>query len=298
MGRIMETVSAPRVSIGPFGAYLSLTKPKAIPAHFLTAAAAMFLAAGGAPPSSTLLLTLLGGGCTAAAANTLNCFFDRDIDALMARTRGRPLPSGLVRPDHALIFAGVLGLAGISILGGLVSSAAAILALVALAYYVLAYTLWLRRRTRWSSIVGSAIGAVPPIIGWVVVTDRVTLAPFLLSAIIILWTVPHFWALAYFRRREYAEAGLRTPSEKGAGIWITASSSALVAASLVLAPAAGLGFVYIAAACALGAGLIYLGVRMSRREPLPAARHLYSYSIVYLAVLFGAMIVDTAARRL
>jgi protoheme IX farnesyltransferase len=298
MGRIVEMVNAPRAAIGPFGAYVSLAKPKAIPAHFLTAAAAMFLAAGGTPPVSTLLLTLLGGGCTAAAANALNCVLDRDIDALMTRTRGRPLPSGLVKPDHALAFAGFFGLAGVSILGGFVNRAAAILALTALAYYVLAYTLLLRRRTRWSAIVGSAIGAIPPVIGWVVVTDRIGPTPFLLGAIIILWTVPHFWALAFFRRDDYARAGLRTLPEKGVGVWITACSSALVAISLILVRAASLGPVYVTTACLSGAGLLYLSARMNHREPLRAARHLYSYSIVYLAVLFGAMIVDRIAGKL
>jgi heme o synthase len=298
MGRILEIVTAPRVAIGPIGAYIDLTKPKAIPAHFLTATAAMFLAAGGAPPASTLLLTLLGGGCTVAAANTLNCFFDRDIDALMARTRGRPLPSGLLKPDHALVFAGVLGLAGISILGGFVSRAAAILALIALAYYALAYTLWLRRRSRWGAIIGSAIGAIPPIIGWVVMTDRVAAAPFLLSAIIILWTVPHFWALAFYRRDDYARAGLRILPEKGMGAWIIVCSALIVAASLVLVPAAGLGPLYAATACLSGTGLVWLSARMNRREPVRAARRMYSYSIIYLAVLFGAMIVDRLTKGL
>jgi len=297
-------------------AYISLAKPRAILPHFITAAAAMSLAAGSMPRISVLLLTLLGGGCAAAAANILNCVLDRDIDARMSRTCGRPLPSGLIKPNHALAFAAVVGLAGIFILGNLVSRLAAMLAVMALLYYVLVYTFWLRRRTYWGAIVGSAIGAFPPIIGWVVVTDRIELTPFLLSAIIILWTIPHFWALALFRRDDYAKAGLQIMPGKGVATWISASSSLLVGASLLLVPAAHLGPVYIVSACLLGAGLLYMSIRVSRgtpvsssmrlsrivvvtrntevtrQKPIPAARRLFGYSILYIAILFGAMIVD------
>jgi protoheme IX farnesyltransferase len=294
----METVSLSRVSIGPIAAYASLAKPKAIAAHVITATAAMFLAAGGVPPASTALLTLLGGGCAAAAANTLNCVLDRDIDALMSRTRDRPLPSGAIRPGSALIFAAVLGLAGAAILASLVSMTASVLALAAVAYYVLAYTFWLRRRTYWGAVIGSAIGAFPPIIGWVVVAGRLGPVPILLAAIVILWTVPHFWALAIERKDDYARAGLRILPTRGALGWMTVCSSLLAAASLLLAPAAHLGFVYLVAASVLGAVLLLLTVRVNRREALPAARRLYSYSIVYIAVLFGAMILDRVAHLL
>lgn len=206
-GNVLGGATVPRAAIWPLSDYVKLTKPRSILPHFVTASAAMFLAAGSVPRVSTILLTLLGGGCAAAAANTFNCILDRDIDALMSRTRGRPLPSGMIKPSHALVFATVMGLLGIFILGDLVSRVAAIFAATALVYYVLAYTLWLRRRTYWSAIVCSPIGAIPPIIGWVVVTNRITPTPFLLSAIVILWTIPHFWALALFRRDDYAKAG-------------------------------------------------------------------------------------------
>jgi protoheme IX farnesyltransferase len=293
----MEIVSARYAAMWPLNAYVSLAKPKAIFAHFITASAAMFLAAGGMPPASLLLLTLLGGGCAAASANALNCVLDRDIDALMLRTRGRPLPSGLIKPGHALIFAAVMGLAGISILGVLVSPPAAALAATALAYYVLAYTFWLRRRTYWSAIIGSAIGAFPPIIGWVVVTSRIALAPFLLSGIVILWTVPHFWSLALFRGDDYARAGLRTLPSRGAGVWILVCSTLLAAVSLLLVPAAGMGPVYTVTACLSGAGLLLLAAGVNRREPARAARRLYSYSIVYITALFGAIIIDAMMRH-
>jgi protoheme IX farnesyltransferase len=295
VGRTLETATAPSIAIGPVYAYINLAKPKAVLPHFVTAAAAMVLATGGAPPVSTLVLTLLGGGCVAAAANTLNCVVDRDIDALMARTRNRPLPSGLISPKQALAFAAVMGLAGVATLEAFVNRPAAVLAVLALAYYVLAYTLWLKRRTYWSAIIGSAIGAIPPLIGWVAVTDRIGPTPFLLSGVVILWTLPHFWALAVFRRDEYAKAGLRILPEKGVGTWMVACSLLLMPTCLLLVPVAGLGGLYFMTASLLGGGLVYLTARMNRRKPVPEARRLYAYSILYIAVVFGAMIIDRMA---
>lgn len=291
----MATATAPNVAIRPLNAYLNLAKPRAILPHLITAAAAMFLAAGGAPPVSTLLLTLLGGGYVAASANTFNSYLDRDIDALMARTRHRPLPSDLVKPNQALAFGVGIGLIGVLILSEFVNWAAAMLAVIALVYYILPYTLWLKRRTYFSAIIGSGIGAIPPLIGWTAVTHRIELTPFLLAAIIILWTLPHFWTLAIFRRDDYAQAGLRILPEKGVAAWIIACSLLLVATTLLLVPAADLGPFYAGTACVLGAGFLYLALRMNHGEPLRTAWHLYGYSIFYIAVLFGAMIIDRVA---
>jgi protoheme IX farnesyltransferase len=288
----METLTATGAAEPTLDAYVAVAKPRGILPHFLTAAAAMFLGAGGVPPLSTMALTLLGGGLVAAAANTLNSILDRDIDALMARTRNRPLPSGRITPNQALGFALIAGLAGTVLLAGIANMGAVILAIIALGYYVLPYTLWLKRRTYWSAVVGSAIGAIPPFIGWIVVTSRLGPTPFLLAAIIILWTLPHFWALAIFRRGDYARAGLTMLPETGTVIWIMVCSSLLVAASLVLAKVAGLGPIYTAVACLSGAGLLYLTLRLRRRQGFRPARQLYAYSILYIAVLFGAMILD------
>jgi protoheme IX farnesyltransferase len=177
-------------------------------------------------------------------------------------------------------------------LSGLVNRAAAVLAVIALVYYVLPYTLWLKRRTYWSVIIGSGIGAMTPLIGWVAVTNRIEPAPFLLSAIIILWTLPHFWTLAVFRQNDYEQAGLSVLPPKGVAAWIIACSFSLVAVTLLLAPAADLGLFYLVTALVLGAGFLYLALRMNRREPLRTAWRLYGYSIFYIALLFGAMIVD------
>ncbi len=288
----MATVTAENISARVLRNCLSLAKPRAILPHFITAASAMFLAAKGVPPASTLLFTLLGGGCVAAAANTFNSYLDRDIDALMARTRHRPLPSGRLSSNRALAFGTGIGLIGVLILSGLVSWVAATLATIALVYYILPYTLWLKRRTHWSTIVASGVGGITPLIGWSAVTNRIEPTPFLLAVIIILWTVPHFWALAVFRRNDYEQAGLRVLPTKGTASWIIACSLLLVAASLLLVPAADLGLFYLGTASALGAGFLYLALRINHREPLRTAWLLYSYSIFYIAFLFGAMIVD------
>jgi protoheme IX farnesyltransferase len=287
----MATVSIPRAATKQFSAYLNLAKPGGILPHFITASSAMCLAAGGAPPASTLVFTLLGGGCVAAAANTFNSYFDRDIDALMARTCHRPLPSAKVRPGPALAFGTILALIGVLLLGVMVNRSAAILAAAALAYYILPYTLLLKRRTYWSVIVGSGIGAITPLIGWTAVTSRIEATPFLLSAIIIFWTLPHFWSLAVFRQDEYEQAGLKVMPPKGVAIWIIASSLLLVAATLLLAPAAGLGLFYSMTASTLGAVFLLMALRMNPLKALNKARQLYGYSIFYIGFLFSAMIV-------
>jgi protoheme IX farnesyltransferase len=288
----MAFVGISRSAASSFGAYLSLTKPRGIPPHFITAAAAMYLAAGGSPPASTLVFTLTGGGLVAAAANTFNSYLDRDIDVLMERTRHRPLPSGKVKPAQALAFGSLLGLAGVLILSVLVNMAAALLAVFALVYYMLPYTLWLKRRTFWGTVIGSGIGALPPLIGWMAVTSRLEPTAFILTAIIILWTLPHFWSLAVFRRSDYKRAGLNVLPRKGAAWWIRACAVLMAAASLWLAAIAGMGVFYLGAATLLGVAFLYLAVRLDDRRPSPTARVFYIFSIIYIASIFIAMIVD------
>jgi protoheme IX farnesyltransferase len=280
------------LSAGSVQDYVNLTKPRVVLLHLLTAAAAMFLAAEGRPPDSILVGVLAGGGMTAGAANIFNCYFDRDIDSTMERTRNRPLPSGRVSPAEALAFGAVSGLAGLAILYQLVSLTAALLALGAMVYYVIIYTVWLKRRTRWSSLAGSGAGAFPPLIGWTAVTGRVEMLPFLLFALIILWTPPHTWSLGFFRRQDYARAGLPVVPGRHGPLWIIIFSLALGALSLFLATAAGLGAVYLGAASTLGLGLLALAVRLQLRPGSREARVLYFYSIFYLATLFGTMMAD------
>jgi protoheme IX farnesyltransferase len=275
--------------------YLGLTKPRTVLPHLITAASAMFLAVKGIPPLETLLLTLLGGGLVAAASNTLNCYFDRELDKRMARTRSRPLPAGRIAPQQALAFGILTGAGGLLILGRFVGLAPALLAFTALVYYVFAYTLFLKSRAPWNVVIGSGVGALTPLIGWLAVTDRLTATPFVLSAIIILWTLPHFWALALSRRADYRRAGIDALPSKGIAAATIACSVLLVAVSLWLAWAADLGFFYVGVASVLGTGFVCLALRMNQRESLSPAKWFYTYSIFYIAFLFAAMIANQVA---
>jgi protoheme IX farnesyltransferase len=285
------TGSAGRRSARLAADYLSLLKPRVVLLHLFTAASAMFLAAGGMPSLKTLALVLAGGGLAAGAANSLNCYFDRELDRSMPRTRGRPLPAGRLSPRRALILGIVCGAAGLALLAW-ISLAASALALAALAFYAFVYTLWLKRNTSLSAVFSSGIGAVPPLVGWVAVTGRLSATPMLLFAIIALWTPPHFWALAIARGNEYREAGLRVLPEVRPVLWITAFVAGLVAASLVLIPAAMLGVIYIATASTLGSIYLLLALKAGTNNTAGAARTLYLYSMLYLVLLFAAMIAD------
>ncbi len=273
--------------------YISLTKPRVVSLHIVTAFSAMVLAAGGLPPGVTLLFTLMGGGLVAGASNTFNCYFDRSLDALMPRTRRRPLPGGRLRPRQAIFLGTAAGAAGLLLLSR-TGPVPAALAGAALAYYILIYTVWLKRRTGYAAIAGSAAGAFPPLIGWLAVTGRVGLAPFLLSTVILLWTLPHFWALAVFRRNEYEMAGLRALPTRNTARWILVCSILTVACTLLLARVADLGLLYVIGAALLGLGLLSLAVRLIRSGS-STARHLYIFSILYLLAICAAIIADRLA---
>ena len=221
--------------------YLSLLKPRVVLLHLFTAFTAMFIAARGFPEGKTLTLVLLGGGLTAGAANALNCYFDRELDKTMPRTRQRPLPTGRLSPAQALVFALACATVGLSLLAWLSLTATA-LAAGAFAFYVLVYTLWLKRSTALSAVLSSGVGAVPPLIGWIAVTGHFAITPFLLFALIALWTPPHFWALALVRGDEYKKAGLSVLPRNKPAIWIKVYAILLLVLSLVLAPVAHLNF--------------------------------------------------------
>ena len=288
----MTTSTVTLRRIGYFAGYLDLAKPKSIIAHLITAAAGVVLAAGGRPQVDILVFTLGGGACLAAAANALNSYLDRDIDALMLRTSRRPLPSGRVAPDRALGLGAGLGAVGMLILGLWVNWLSAAIAVAALAYYGL-YTLFLKRRSRWAAVAGSGAGALPPLIGWVAVTNRIEMTPLVLSLMIALWTLPHFWALAIYRREDFERAQLRVMHAKGVFGSIAGCSLLLTAASLLLWRVAHLGPIYLTVASLLGSGLLGLALTLRRGDKTAAARRLYGYSIAYIAVIFAAMIVDT-----
>jgi heme o synthase len=272
--------------------YLAVTKPRVVLLHLVTACAAMVIAARGLPAIAIFAAVLVGGGLVAGASNVLNCYFDQDIDRIMVRTRNRPLPSGRMSAGQALAFGVVLAFAGVFILDMWTGWAVATLAVGALVYYVLIYTLWLKRQTYWSSIIGSGAGAFPPLIGWVAVTGRVEVTPFILFALIVFWTPPHFWPLAMFHRQDYRRAGLGVIPGRNVASWIMVFACVLILFSFLLMFAADMGIPYLIIASILGAFLLVLSLRLRFKESLQTARHLYVFSIFYLVVLFGVMIVE------
>ncbi len=275
--------------------FISLTKPRVVMLHLLTAAAAMFVAAGGVPHVSTLVLTLLAGALMAGSSNVFNCYFDRDIDAVMTRTRKRPLATGRLMPAEALIFGTLLGLAGLYIFIRFIGWMTAVLAAGALFYYVVIYTLWLKRHSSWSAVFGSGAGAFPPLIGWMAVTGRIEAAPFLLFAIVALWSPPHFWSLALSRQKDYQDAGLGVlPPHNTAG-WILLFALLLFPATLLVAPLGGMGPVYTGLAFAADIGLIVMSACLVFAESIALSRLTFLYSIAYLAIVFGGMIADRLA---
>ena len=279
--------------------YVALTKPKIILLLVLTATGAMFLAAEGSPPLSTVLLVLFGGGLAAGGANALNQYWDRDIDERMARTSTRPLPDQRIDPRHALYFGAALNVVAFVILSSWVNLLAASLTLAATVFYVAVYTNWLKRSTTQNIVIGGAAGAIPPLVGWAAITGDLSLAALYMFAIVFFWTPPHFWALAVLLRNDYARAGVpMLPVVHGVeetARQILLHSLTLVALSALFFTVEGLGWVYFGGALGLGALFLGLALRFRKELTVKAARVLYLYSLLYLALLFGFIIIDSAA---
>ncbi len=279
--------------------YYQLTKPRIIPLLLITTAASMWIASNGRVDPFLLLVTLLGGTLAAASAQVLNCIYDRDIDYTMTRTRTRPIPAGKVQPRHALIFATVLGVLSFSLLTVFANLLSALLALSGIVFYMLIYTHWLKRHTTQNIVIGGAAGSIPPLVGWAAVTGDLSIVPWLLFALIFLWTPPHFWALALMIKEDYAEVGVpMLPVVAGEDatakqIWIY--SLLVVPCSLLLMyPVGNLGIVYGAIALYLGYKFLYKAWSL-KQDPTsnPLARGMFKYSIFYMMLLCVAMIVDT-----
>jgi protoheme IX farnesyltransferase len=283
-------------------AYIGLTKPRIIELLLVTTVPAMVLAERGFPNPLLILGTLVGGTLTAGGANAINCYIDRDIDQVMKRTRHRSLPSHRVTPERALLFGIAIGVIGFMWLAMLVNLLSAVLAVSAILFYVFVYTMWLKRSTVQNIVIGGAAGAVPPLVGWAAVTGRLDLSALVLFAIIFFWTPPHFWALALRYRADYAAAHVpMLPVERGeeeTRRQIFVYSLLLVGVTLLLYFTGGAGVVYLAVALLLGAGLIRMALQLLRAKDAFPVMRLFSYSITYLAVLFGAMVVDQAVRSL
>jgi protoheme IX farnesyltransferase len=287
-------------------AYLGLTKPRIIELLLVTTVPAMFLAAGGVPPLTLVLTTMIGGCLAAASANAFNCVLDRDIDERMRRTRRRPLPRHAVGPLGATVFGMILGVAATLWLGYFVNWLSAALALGANAFYIVVYTMWLKRRTPQNIIWGGIAGCFPPLIGWTAVTGSLALAPFVMFLIVFFWTPPHTWALAIRYREDYAAANVpMLPVLRSAPVvarQIMAFSAVTVLVSLTLWPVAHTGWFYPVVAMVLGVALLWQSALLLAR-----ARHgltdaalkpmrLFHWTNSYLALLFVAAAVDTLLR--
>ncbi len=275
--------------------FLRLTKPRSVLLLAATALASMALAGPGLPPLPVVALTLVGGGMAAGGANALNCYLDRDIDARMKYTAHRPLPAGTLSPRQALAFGLALCASAIVALGVGVNWLTAALAATGALYYVLIYTWWLKRTSVWNIVIGGVAGAFPVLAGWAAATGGLSPWAFWLGGIVVLWTPPHTWALALVRYRDYLLVGIpMLPVARGgdeARRQILVYSVLLVA--LTLAPAGGgpLGWPFLAAAVPLGGLMLLRSVELLREAGNRAAWRLYKFSIVYLALLFGAVMV-------
>ncbi len=292
-------VAAERVA-APWRVILSsdigLMKPHVTVLLLGTTLAAMALAGRGLPPASVTIATLIGGLFAAGSANAINCYWDRDIDKLMSRTKSRALPAGRISDTHALIFGIVLGALSFIILGVFANWLAASLAVAAILFYVCIYTMWLKRTTTQNIVIGGAAGAVPVLVGWAAATGSLSWAAFWLFAIVFMWTPPHFWALSLVLRKDYARAGVpMLPVVKGEAATyrqIVLYTVLLVASTLSLFVIHLLGAIYLAVAALLGAGLIVLTIRLMRIRTLKEARTVFWFSNYYLALIFAAMVVD------
>jgi protoheme IX farnesyltransferase len=295
------TLGLPRAGLGLRAtalAYVSLTKPRIISLLLITTVPAMILAEGGMPEGWLVLVTLLGGTLSAGGANAINCYFDRDIDSVMARTRGRPLPAGVVEPERALAFGLLLGAAGFGVLSA-ANVLAALLATGALSFYVVIYTLWLKRTSPQNIVIGGAAGGVPPLVGWAAVTGALDWPAAVLFGIVFLWTPPHFWALALRYRSDYERAHVpMLPVVRGVAETkrqMALYSALLVTCSFALIPAPGVGLIYGATAAVLGAGFLAFAWRVLVDASPRASRALFLYSLLYLGLLFVAAGVDGLA---
>lgn len=277
-------------------AYLALTKPNIIWLLLITTVPAMVVAQGGWPSTWLVVATLIGGVLTAGGANSINQFADREIDSRMERTRSRPLPSGVVAPGHAAVFGVVLAVAGAVWLALTVNALAAVLAGGAVAFYSVVYTYYLKLATVQNIVIGGAAGAAPPLIGWAAVTGEISAASAMLFLIVVVWTPPHFWALALGLVDDYRRAGVpMLPVVRGEDETtrqILRYSWLLVALTVAFWAIAGLTLIYLSVAVAGGAIFIWLALLLRRGGGKPAAARLFRYSTVYLALLFAAMLAD------
>ena len=284
------------IARGTLADYYELAKPRIIVLLLITTAAAMVMAERGIPPLALTFWTLLGGALAAGSAGALNCVYDGDIDRLMRRTMDRPIPTGRVGVRNATAFAVTIGVAAFAILFYLVNPLAAWLSLAGNVYYVVIYTMWLKRITPLNIVIGGAAGSVPPLVGWAAVTHQLGGPALGLFALIFLWTPPHFWSLALMTEIDYDKAKIpmlpNVSGEERTKREIIYYTILLVGASLALYPLHVMGVFYAACAAALGAVFLYDTVRTWKDPGKTWARHTFRFSLLYLALMCAVMVID------
>ncbi len=277
------------------GDYVALTKPRVQSLLLLTTVTTMYVA--GDPSLSLVALTVLGGALAAGGAGAVNHYYDRDIDALMARTANRPVPSGRISPRAALLFGIALAALSFAQLTLTVNLLAACLALSGFLGYTLVYTLWLKRSTPQNIVIGGAAGAVPPLVGWAAVTGGIDSTALYLFAIVFYWTPPHFWALSLLMKDEYARVGVpMMPVVHGEGETrrqILLYAGLLLVLTLLPVVFGFFGALYAVVAVGLGTAFVGFALRLFRRADRRSALRTYLFSLAYLALLFCAMVLDT-----
>jgi protoheme IX farnesyltransferase len=295
--------STKRSPLSKAKAYFALTKPRVIELLLITTVPTMILAKQGLPDIWLVLATLVGGALSAGSANAFNCYIDADIDKIMGRTKNRPLVTGELSKREALVFAFVVGALSVAWLWVTTNFLAAMLSLSAILFYVLVYTLLLKRRTPQNIVWGGAAGAMPALIGWAAVTNDLSVSAWLLFLIIFLWTPPHYWPLSMRYKDDYAAAGVPmlpvVRSPQVVGVQIVLYSWALVVSTLLLIPASNLGWIYTATAIATGAWFLIGATSLyisSKSGDVKNPMRLFHLSITHLTILFIALAIDPLVK--
>jgi protoheme IX farnesyltransferase len=290
------TTGVRQISLPRLQQFLALTKPRVVSLIVFTAVIGMFLATPGMVPLQALVFGTLGIGLVAGAAAAVNCLVEQKVDAVMARTRARPLPMGQVTSAQTLLFAGVVGGIGLTTLYTLVNPLTMGLTLVTFVGYAIVYTVILKPLTPQNIVIGGAAGAMPPVLGWAAVTGAIHSDALLLFLIIFAWTPPHFWALALYRKKEYEKAGIPmlpvTHGDRFTRLYVLLYTIVLVAVSLLPFSSRMSGIVYLASALTLGGVFLWYAVKIYLDYSDRLAHKTFRYSIVYLSVLFAALLVD------
>ena len=278
--------------------YVDLTKPRLLPLVLFTSLPVMGLAAGGWPPLSFALPTVVGIALAAASANTLNAYLERELDERMERTRGRPLPSGKLAPQSALIFGWLLGIASTILLWVVADLTTAGVAVASILYYVFVYTIWLKPRSAWNVVVGGAAGAAAPLIADVAVNGSLGVPGLLLFAIVFFWQPPHVWAITLYRKADYEAAGIpmlpNVIGDEATRRWVLVCTFGLVPVTLAPGLLGLLGSAYMIVAVGMNAWFVMSSIQLAKQRTDDAARRMFHVSLVYLSSICIAMLIDLA----